>query len=419
MGDLYELRKASIAVVQGLTSKDYINVVTFNTGAIVASCWQNNLVRATEENKQVVITYITALVTADGLTNIEAGLELAFSLLTASVPLNQTSFCQQIVILLTDGVTSATQFNINNYMHARIFVYMLSSYTDTSPLQRLACENDGVLVPVPNPSNAYIAMGTYYEILSPGRNPASPIWVGPYLNQYTGSGTALTVVYPCFDYTQFPPTLIGVVGVDLLLSDIEAIVNNFMAFPSYSFITNNVGEALVHPSLPSGDTYKTQPLGFDITDLEGLPRNAPFLRIRSQMVAGVIGDATLNKTVHLPRGYMYYEGYVSWNVSVRYLFEPMVADYFVVVAWATYIVPVHDTSFPVPLPRSGVTHVLPDAYLAAQSYRSSFSVSARGFCNPVVFLGTEQDSVFSAKVIASVDQPSNQTCPTELLSVEV
>lgn len=51
---------------------------------------------------------------ANGKTNIEAGLRLGVRLLTDSHNLNQTTQCEKILLLLTDGVTSASHFDIGN-----------------------------------------------------------------------------------------------------------------------------------------------------------------------------------------------------------------------------------------------------------------------------------------------------------------
>ena len=105
---------------------------------MVASCWQNRLVRATEANKEVIshpqllpvllcylqsnyltyiqmmISYLLHLEIANGKTNIEAGLRMATKLLEDTVAANQTSRCEQVLLLLTDGVSSASHFDIDN-----------------------------------------------------------------------------------------------------------------------------------------------------------------------------------------------------------------------------------------------------------------------------------------------------------------
>ncbi len=129
---------------------------------------------------QALVTFLSDLGAANGKTNIEDGLNQAFTLLDKSYISNQSSGCQQVVLLLTDGITSAPHFAVNNKYapqcfivdlwliscrhNAQLIAYVLNSYTDTSPLQRLTCANNGMLVPVPNSSSAYITMGSYVTL---------------------------------------------------------------------------------------------------------------------------------------------------------------------------------------------------------------------------------------------------------------
>jgi len=71
----------------------------------------------------VINSFLLDLDIASGKTNIAAGLSLAARLIKNSVEANQTSQCEQILVLLTDGVTSANNFDIDNeYGHILIFL---------------------------------------------------------------------------------------------------------------------------------------------------------------------------------------------------------------------------------------------------------------------------------------------------------
>lgn len=195
--------------------------------------------------------------------------------------------------------------------------------------------------------------------MSPARDNASEIWDGPNLNQYTGTGLVvcsqlfvppsllcliklqLTVVYPCYDRSQSPPVLIGVVGVDLPIEQIDALARNFVvlfyllvptprmshntsqAAPSYSFIVNNAGEALVHPLIPTGANYKSIPSAIDITELENLRDDTNFSGVRDQLMRGAKGTTSIKKVVRQLRGYDHFEGYTYWNATAHYYFRPL------------------------------------------------------------------------------------------------
>lgn len=66
------------------------------------------------------------LESATGKTNIEAGIELGLQLLDNSAHLNQSSRCSQVLLLLTDGVTSVTHFTIVNKYE--IYIYTTFKY---------------------------------------------------------------------------------------------------------------------------------------------------------------------------------------------------------------------------------------------------------------------------------------------------
>lgn len=418
MGSMYEVRKAAVNVVSGLSAQDYVNVVVFNTKADVSTCWHRSLVRATDGNKQMIKSFLMNLDSATGKTNIEAGVEMGLKLLDSSAALNRTSHCSQILLLLTDGVTSATHFTISNKQDARLFAYVLNTYTDTSPLQRLTCANNGILIPVPNPASAYVEMGSYYDVLSPGMESAKPVWIGPQLDQLTGVGLVMTVTYPCYDRSESPPVLIGVVGVDVPMDQLEALSKNFVAHPSYAFIVNNAGEAIVHPDLPQGIQYRAEPHFFDIAELEGLAGNAEFDRIRKDMVHGISGTYTLNKSTQLARGIHLYEGVRTWNSTVSYYYKRFHGDLSVAIAWTT-ILNDKDLDLAPPTLRKQVTYVRPDSYhLSRVNSNTSFSVAAKGYCDPVSFIETPEDDAFSQRVVAAVNVSPNYTCPTELLRSE-
>ena len=76
---------------------------------------------------------------------------------------------------------------------------------------------------------------------------------------------------------------------------------------------------------------------------------------------------------------------------------------------------------PINIPhREPVTHVVPDAYHSTQrDGRTSFSVSAKGYCDPVWFMNAYEDAAFAEMVVSAVDQPGNSSCPEDLLQPEV
>ena len=131
------------------------------------------------------------------------------------------------------------------------------------------------------------------------------------------------------------------IGVDLPLEQIDALVRNYLvrstfylnspahthhivqAAPSYAFVVNSIGEALIHPLIPPGGEYKRVPVGIDIAELEGLSGDQNFTDVRNQLMRGTTGNVALKRVVRQPRGYDHFEGYVSWNTTSHYYFCPL------------------------------------------------------------------------------------------------
>lgn len=94
-------------------------------------------------------------------------------------------------------------------------------------------------------------------------------------------------------------------------------------------------------------------------------------------------------------------------------------DLSVAIAWAN-LKEEEPTMLP-PSLRDNVTHITPDAYHNSNrnDVRSSFSVAAKGYCDPVWFIEKIEDEAFSNLVVSAVDDPTNVSCPSVLLRSEV
>jgi len=88
-------------------------------------------------------------------------------------------------------------------------------------LLELSCEKQGISEVVPSIEKTEQSIYSYFTVLSSGinRSSGSVIWTEPY-NDYDGLGQMTTAAFPIYDYTTTIPYLIGVAGMDILMSDI-------------------------------------------------------------------------------------------------------------------------------------------------------------------------------------------------------
>jgi hypothetical protein len=113
-------------------------------------------------------------------------------------------------------------------------------------------------------------MFNYFAVTS---RPAGVVWTAPYIDAL-GPGlmvfffsflrfslnafisyfpfVQVTATKPVFDMTTTPPRLLGVAGVDAVLSSVESLIRNRLWGTAYGFLVSNDGDAVIHPNLRPG-----------------------------------------------------------------------------------------------------------------------------------------------------------------------
>ena len=229
------MQDAAKQVVGTLTIHDYVNVVPFSSSANILL--GTTLLQATTANKDKLLNAIDNLALG-GYTNFEAGFRKAFQLFGS---IEHTSNCHKAILFLTDGQRTAgedvpalytTITSLNAQHNATVFAYSLGSGASQTVPHAIACQNNGVWASVPDGGDLRGSMSAYYEyfaLLRSEKTTAS-VWVELYMDA-TGAGEMTTVSKAVYDTTVWPHRLIGVLGLDVLASDLrklEADYNNLL-----------------------------------------------------------------------------------------------------------------------------------------------------------------------------------------------
>ncbi|XP_059470821.1 VWFA and cache domain-containing protein 1 [Neocloeon triangulifer] len=107
------------------------------------------------------------------------------------------------------------------------------------------------------------------------------------LPTWDGQGLVVSITQPCLHLNE----VVGVVGLDLQLSDLVEDVTYFNGYgSSYAFIITKNGLVLMHPSLPRPSFAFDQPLVVDIDNFETIP---DFQVVRRKMLSHKNGSFTV------------------------------------------------------------------------------------------------------------------------------
>ena len=190
-------QKAAITVVETLTISDRVAVIAFSDYAYQVHRGTDLLVRATNENKKLLIDSIQQL-TEGGATNFHAGFQLAFDALERTIQQEYTSGCNAAILFMTDGINTAgpdtdetlslinksTRRLANLYdRDTKIFTFSLGTQADRIATKKIACNTNGIWTPVEDFDGDLVgAMASYYKLfaLGLGDDKNFTAWVEPY-----------------------------------------------------------------------------------------------------------------------------------------------------------------------------------------------------------------------------------------------
>ncbi|KAK3750190.1 hypothetical protein QZH41_015424, partial [Actinostola sp. cb2023] len=356
MGSYYEgetrmqlARQAAKTVLDTLNPRDKVGVVAFSStsrtpGRLDTSqCYDQYLAQATPANIANLKKFVSELYQGGKrFTMYSYALKSAFQMLMNSKPDEQTER-KQVVLFLTDGQPTNPKESImreiveSNAVLGNQAIFMTYGIGDGNLefLENMAKQEGygykwnatagkvtvGKFIQITDISKLRNEMATYYDFFSQEGQATEPIIAVPYYDAW-GLGLITTVSLPCYHSNKF----IGVVGIDITMSDIVADVTYFgPGKESYAFLIDTSGLTLMHPLLqaPSSVHEDTPPI--DIKHLEPVVAGSG---IFDSMKRGESGNASFATKLYLPRGGGKMSGVKLKNVNATYYWSPVLGTNF-------------------------------------------------------------------------------------------
>ncbi|XP_038134303.1 VWFA and cache domain-containing protein 1 [Cyprinodon tularosa] len=325
-------RDSALVILNSIDEHDKISILSVAETVRSCSldpCYKSLLSPATSETKRKMNTFISNIKASNGATQHAAGFQKAFQLLRNTSSLSKQSPTTDLVIIyLSSGVTSRESSelekratlsvvreenqHLNNSVMILTYALMNEGVTglkELAFLRDLAEQNSvkygvdrtlergtvrvptmpvvkGSMMVLNQLSNLETSVGRFYINL-PNRMIDLVRFSLPYTDPM-GDGFIMTVSRPCY----FGNLLLGVVGVDVNLAYILEDVTYYQdSLASYTFLIDNKGYTLMHPSLTRPYLMTEPPLHTDIIHYENIPgfpavrQNILSLPLGSQVIA--------------------------------------------------------------------------------------------------------------------------------------
>ncbi|CDQ90815.1 unnamed protein product [Oncorhynchus mykiss] len=295
-------RDAALVVLNSIDEHDKVSILSSAEAVRSCSldqCYKSYLSPATSETKRKMSAFITNLKASDSPTQHALGFQKAFQLLrnTSNVTRKLTSknrkqemqslratdatglFYSRGIQLLPYDVRSllvSVTLNLTAFMTQGV-----TGLKELAFLRDLAEQNSlkygvpdrsalpvvkGSMMVLNQLSNLETTVGRFYINL-PNRMIDLSCFSLPYQDPM-GDGFIMTVSRPCY----FGNLLLGVVGVDVNLAYILEDVTYYQdSLASYTFLIDNKGYTLMHPSLTRPYLMTEPPLHTDIIHYENIP----------------------------------------------------------------------------------------------------------------------------------------------------
>nr|XP_014353389.1 PREDICTED: VWFA and cache domain-containing protein 1 [Latimeria chalumnae] len=302
-------------------------------------------------------SFVSSIKPSDSATQHALGFQKAFQLIrnTNNTTKIQTNI-DMVIIYLSSGVTSKDSSeedkkatlqaineengSLNNSVMILTYALMnegVTSLKELAFLRDLAEQNSakygvqdrttlpvvkGSMMVLNQLSNLETTVGRFYTNL-PNRMIDEAVFSLPYSDEM-GDGLIMTVSKPCY----FGNLLLGIVGVDVNLAYILEDVTYYQdSLASYTFLIDNKGYTLMHPSLTRPNLLTEPPMHTDIIHYENVPW---FELVRQNILSLPLGSQIITVPVNSS---------LSWHVNK--LRQTGKEAYNVSYAWKL----VQDTSF--------------------------------------------------------------------------
>ncbi|XP_010603533.1 VWFA and cache domain-containing protein 1 [Fukomys damarensis] len=353
-------KDAAQVILSAIDEHDKISVLTVADAVRTCSldqCYKAFLSPATSETKRKMSTFVGSVKASDSPTQHAAGFQKAFQLVrSTSNSTKSQANTDMVIIYLSAGVTSkdsseedkkATLRAINeenSFLNNSVMILTYALMNDgVTGLKELAFLRDlaeqnsgkygvpdrsalpvtkGSMMVLNQLSNLETTVGRFYTNL-PNRMIDEAVFSLPFSDEM-GDGLIMTVSKPCY----FGNLLLGIVGVDVNLAYILEDVTYYQdSLASYTFLIDDKGYTLMHPSLTRPYLLSEPPLHTDIIHYENIPK---FELVRQNILSLPLGSQVISVPVNSS---------LSWHISK--LREAGKETYNVSYAWKM----VQDTSF--------------------------------------------------------------------------
>ncbi|OXB66638.1 hypothetical protein ASZ78_013897 [Callipepla squamata] len=298
-------KDAAQVILSSIDEHDKISVLTVADTVRTCSldqCYKTFLSPATSETKRKMSTFVSSIKSSDSPTQHAIGFQKAFQLIRNTN--NGTKLqgnTDMVIISLSAGITSKDSSEddkkatlrvineensfLNNSVMILTYALMNEGVTGLKELAFLRdlAEQNSVKYGVPDRtalpvikgsmmvlnqlSNLETTVGRFYTNL-PNRMIDEAVFSLPFSDEM-GDGLIMTVSKPCY----FGNLLLGIVGVDVNLAYILEDVTYYQdSLGSYTFLIDNKGYTLMHPSLTRPYLLSEPPLHTDIIHYENIPK---------------------------------------------------------------------------------------------------------------------------------------------------
>uniref|UniRef100_F7DFT1 Cache domain-containing 1 n=1 Tax=Xenopus tropicalis TaxID=8364 RepID=F7DFT1_XENTR len=350
-------RDATLVILNSIDEHDKISVLTVADIGRTCSldpCYKTFLSPATSEAKREMASFVSSVKSSDSPTQHALGFQKAFQLIRNTKNGTKIHANTDIVIIyLSAGITSKDSSEedkkatlrviseenslMNNSVMILTYAIMNEGVTglkELAFLRDLAEQNSakygvsdktglpvtkGSMMVLNQLSNLETTVGRFYTNL-PNRMIDEAVFSLPFTDEM-GDGLIMTVSKPCY----FGNLLLGIVGVDVNLAYILEDVTYYQdSLASYTFLIDNKGYTLMHPSLTRPYLLVEPPLHTDIIHYENIPK---FALVRQNILSLPLGSQIITVPVNSS---------LSWHINK--LRDPGKDAYNVSYAWKMFSV---------------------------------------------------------------------------------
>lgn len=288
-------RKVLVNLLRAATPRDMIGVVQVGFDVFHFSCFGNRMVPGTSENIQMLVDWVLGeFPQPSGPTQLDLGIEAAYNMLEKLNPVQRTN-CQKVLTFFSDFINTRGEDYVtiikertevlSSSTSNPPFIFALSPKTSVSPsFHTIGCNSldyFGVSI-VFHSESTFLDQVNYFNILSSSRTQGEAVWTSPYLDA-AGLGVMSTTSLAVFADPEHGSELLGVIGIDVVLSEINDLVKGYARPFSYAFLMEQSGLVVSHPRLYDRQTsysfdlfsVETGPIYDDVVDLQNRIYDSP------------------------------------------------------------------------------------------------------------------------------------------------